>query len=210
MSTFGDEPTSTPPGGELPDHPGGTGGGFGAPPAGGFDGPSGGGFGGPAGGGFAAPAGDPYGTGYGTPQGGPPPGALAGFWIRFGAALLDGLLIGLIAGIFGRAGSAGNAGVQFLLGGAYFIFFHSTKNGQSLGQKVCGIRLVDSATGGQVNPGAAAVRFLMSYVSGLALLIGYLWMLWDPMKQTWHDKVANTLVVYTRVVPAPSESLVER
>jgi uncharacterized RDD family membrane protein YckC len=35
----------------------------------------------------------------------------------------------------------------------------------------------------------------MSYVSQLALLLGYLWMLWDPNKQTWHDKVAQSVVV---------------
>jgi uncharacterized RDD family membrane protein YckC len=35
----------------------------------------------------------------------------------------------------------------------------------------------------------------MKLVSGVALGLGYLWMLWDPNKQTWHDKVAKTYVV---------------
>jgi uncharacterized RDD family membrane protein YckC len=35
----------------------------------------------------------------------------------------------------------------------------------------------------------------MSLVSAIALLIGYLWMLWDSEKQTWQDKVARTYVV---------------
>jgi uncharacterized RDD family membrane protein YckC len=26
-------------------------------------------------------------------------------------------------------------------------------------------------------------------------LLGYLWMLWDSEKQTWHDKAANAVVV---------------
>ena len=31
----------------------------------------------------------------------------------------------------------------------------------------------------------------MSIVSAVVLLLGYLWMLWDPEKQTWHDKVGR-------------------
>jgi uncharacterized RDD family membrane protein YckC len=153
-----------------------------------------------------------YGTGYGVPYGqpapGPPPGALAGFWIRFAGAILDAILLGVVGGLitFGDASPL----VSALIGGAYFTFLHSTKAGQTLGQRVCGIRVVDSRTGGQVEVASAAIRWLMSYVSAFALLIGYLWMLWDPQKQTWHDKVANTLVVYSRVVPPPSSSLIER
>jgi hypothetical protein len=26
-------------------------------------------------------------------------------------------------------------------------------------------------------------------------LLGYLWALWDERKQTWHDKVVNSIVV---------------
>jgi uncharacterized RDD family membrane protein YckC len=29
----------------------------------------------------------------------------------------------------------------------------------------------------------------------LVFCLGFLWMLWDPNKQTWHDKVAQTYVV---------------
>jgi uncharacterized RDD family membrane protein YckC len=189
MSTFGEDPAQHPQGGELPSYPGETG----------------------MGPGVGDPYGAPYGTPYGAPQGGPPPGALAGFWIRFGSALIDGILLGVVASVLTFGGDAGTStGLQFLLAGAYFIFLHSTKAGQSLGQRVCGIRLVDAKAGAQVTPASAAVRFLMSYVSGFALLLGYLWMLWDPMKQTWHDKVAGTLVVYSRVVPPPSTSLLER
>jgi uncharacterized RDD family membrane protein YckC len=32
-------------------------------------------------------------------------------------------------------------------------------------------------------------------------IIGYLWMLYDPEKQTWHDKVAGTFVVPTSAYP---------
>jgi len=45
--------------------------------------------------------------------------------------------------------------------------------------------------------GRAFVRWLVSLVSGFVILIGYLWMLWDSEKQTWHDKAANSVVVPT-------------
>ena len=41
----------------------------------------------------------------------------------------------------------------------------------------------------------AAVRYLASIVSAICLFIGYLWMLWDKEKQTWHDKLSNSVVV---------------
>jgi uncharacterized RDD family membrane protein YckC len=31
--------------------------------------------------------------------------------------------------------------------------------------------------------------------SGLVLLLGYLWAIWDANKQTWHDKAAGSFVV---------------
>jgi uncharacterized RDD family membrane protein YckC len=33
------------------------------------------------------------------------------------------------------------------------------------------------------------------FISSLILLLGYFWMLWDPKKQTWHDKIAKSVVV---------------
>ena len=41
----------------------------------------------------------------------------------------------------------------------------------------------------------------MSIVSGLACGLGYLWMLWDPQRQTWHDKAAGTYVVRVSAYP---------
>ena len=32
----------------------------------------------------------------------------------------------------------------------------------------------------------------MMWIGSIPLYLGWFWMLWDPQKQTWHDKVANT------------------
>jgi uncharacterized RDD family membrane protein YckC len=138
----------------------------------------------------------PGATAPGAPAGGPDPTALAGFWIRFGGALLDGLLLGLLTGW------TRNSLLSFVVAGAYFTYLHATPAGQTVGNRVCGIRVVDAASVGKLDYGRTLVRFLMSYVSGIALAIGYLWMLWDPRRQTWHDKVANSVVVRADRYPA--------
>lgn len=143
--------------------------------------------------------------GYGQPAGGPQPDALAGFWIRFAGALIDGILLGVVGQVLATIlGNAGNL-LGIAVGGAYFTYFHASAAGQTIGNKVCNIRIVDEANGQSIDYGRAAIRWLMSYVSALAILLGYLWMLWDPNKQTWHDKVARTLVVKTQYYPPAAE-----
>ncbi len=44
-----------------------------------------------------------------------------------------------------------------------------------------------------------AARYVGKAVSGAPLALGYLWALWDPQRQTWHDKFANTYVVLVPV-----------
>lgn len=135
---------------------------------------------------------------------GPDPDAFAGFWIRLLGVVIDGLLLTVVTGTVDRI-VTGGAAVGFVVAGAYFTYFHSTPAGQTLGNRVVGIRVVDAGTGGHLDHVRALLRWLMSYVSGIALFIGYLWMLWDPAKQTWHDLVANSYVVKASHHPPPAE-----
>jgi uncharacterized RDD family membrane protein YckC len=66
-----------------------------------------------------------------------------------------------------------------------------------------GIRVLGLDTGGSIGYGRAFLRWVMSIVSAIVLLIGYLWMLWDREKQCWHDKVANAVVVPVADYPLP-------
>jgi uncharacterized RDD family membrane protein YckC len=153
------------------------------------------------------------------PAGGPPHEALAGFWRRFAASFLDLLLVGVLASAVGellgldtaistadtegdgfhlRVGSSGPYTAIEL---AYFTYLHATSAGQSIGNKVLGIRVLDADSGGSLPFLRAFVRALMSYVSAIALFLGYFWMLWDGRKQTWHDKVASSLVVRSSAYP---------
>jgi len=144
--------------------------------------------------------------------GGPPPGYTpygqhvgpgisaerAGFWIRFAAAFIDGLIYGLPVGVITGVLGMNRGGQQLLsliVGGVYFILQESGPTGQTVGKKLCGIRVVDQMTGGTIDQGKAATRYLVSLVSGLVCALGYLWMLWDSDRQTWHDKVSQTYVI---------------
>jgi uncharacterized RDD family membrane protein YckC len=121
--------------------------------------------------------------------------ARSSFWRRFGAALIDGLVIGVVRLVLALiVGSNAAGGLALIVSAAYFVYFHGT-TGQSPGDAALSIRVVDAETGGTISYGRAFGRWAMSLVSGLALLIGYLWMIWDSEKQTWHDKVARTYVV---------------
>lgn len=138
-------------------------------------------------------------TSPGPSYGGAPTGQLAGFWIRFGAALIDGILLNIVAFVIGLVlPGRGNSGqlIAALVGAAYFTYFHGS-TGQSLGQKLVNIKVVDQESGGNIDYVRAFIRWAVSIVSGLALAIGYLWMLWDKNNQTWHDKASKALVVKT-------------
>jgi uncharacterized RDD family membrane protein YckC len=132
-----------------------------------------------------------------------PSGPRAGFWIRFVGLLIDGLITS-IPGWFVTAATGslvGVYGIGSLVGLAYSVYFIGSPSGQTIGMKAMSIRAIDAQTGGQIDYSKAFIRWLVALVSGLACWLGYLWMLWDPEKQTWQDKVAGTFVVPTSAYP---------
>lgn len=138
-------------------------------------------------------------------QPGGPSGPRASFGRRLVAYLLDGLLLGFIAGVLGsildRDTIESANGIGLLLGLLYFPYFEGGASGQTLGKMALGIRVIDFNTGRPIGYGRGVVRYLGRILSGLALLLGYLWMLWDREKQTWHDKLATSVVVPVRYYP---------
>ncbi len=76
---------------------------------------------------------------------------------------------------------------------AYHVAFWTWK-GTTLGGIICNVRVV-SANGGELRFVDALVRGLSSLFSIAVLGIGCLWMLNDPERQMWHDKIAGTVVV---------------
>jgi uncharacterized RDD family membrane protein YckC len=117
----------------------------------------------------------------------PPP---AGFWIRFGAALIDSLVLfaaefvlGFVAGLVWGGGIAESevfkatiAVFMLALTSAYYVVLHA-------------------ALGQTVPAGAAIVRYVGYWVSALPLLIGYLMVGVRRDKRALHDLMARTRVV---------------
>jgi uncharacterized RDD family membrane protein YckC len=85
--------------------------------------------------------------------------------------------------------------VMFAITVAYYVHFVG-KTGQTLGKQACGIWVVDERTGlPGIGNARATGRYFGSILSALPCLLGLLWPLWDAKKQTFHDKLAHTVVV---------------
>lgn len=136
---------------------------------------------------FAAPA---------APPSLPPPGGdlslypRATFLDRLAAFALDCILVGIAIQVLDLSRHDG-AFPSLLL--AYHIAFWAWK-GTTLGGIICGLRVI-RMQGTDLRFADALVRGLSSVFSIAALGIGCFWMLQDPERQMWHDKIAGTLVV---------------
>jgi uncharacterized RDD family membrane protein YckC len=137
-----------------------------------------------------------------------PSGPRATFGRRLGAYLLDVLIISVVSFILiaiGAAISDTAAVIAYLVvvvgSAAYFIYFEGGPTGQTIGKRALGIRVIDYNTGGPLGYGRGFIRWIARLVSSLLCYLGYLWMLWDREKQTWHDKLASTVVVPESAYP---------
>lgn len=148
----------------------------------------------------------------GTPSPGPALPPLAGRWRRLFAGILDAIIVGVISSplTYGSWSVALdpetgaleriNLGYTFLaalIGFLYYWLLHAYWNGQTLGKKLFGMRVVQE-TGQRITVGQAAVRQLVELVLASLCCLGIVdlgWILFDPRKQALHDKAAKTLVV---------------
>ena len=118
-----------------------------------------------------------------------------GFWIRFAAAIIDGIIISLIVSLISFVFVPFAFGILLLW--LYYWLFIGLK-GQTLGKMAVGIKVVDAA-GSVPGLGRAALREIPGkIVSTIAICLGFLWIIWDEQKQGWHDKIASTYVVSAR------------
>ena len=76
---------------------------------------------------------------------------------------------------------------------AYFIGFYVWR-GTTLGGLVLGLKVV-RLDGRPIDFACALVRGLGAVFSGIAAGLGFFWCAWDTERQTWHDKLAGTVVV---------------
>ncbi len=143
----------------------------------------------------------------------------AGFWIRFLAAFIDSIVVSIVTNpitlLIGqgfnpevREDAFGTTTIDWNFDGTRlglallistiipFVYYvvALSRWGQTLGALAVSIKVVRT-DGALLSPGAAFVRTIGAWVSGVALGLGYLWMIWDRRKQTWHDKMAGSVVI---------------
>ena len=131
-----------------------------------------------------------------------PSGPRATFLQRLGAALIDGILLGIVAAILEAAinGTVGSL-LALAVGIVYYGRLEGGASGQTLGKRALGIRVYDFASGGPIGTSRGILRYFARILSAIPCFLGYFWMLWDDEKQTWHDKIAGSVVVPVSAYP---------
>jgi uncharacterized RDD family membrane protein YckC len=76
----------------------------------------------------------------------------------------------------------------------YNAIFEATKLQGSLGKIICKMIVVDTR-GQRLSFGQALSRNFSKILSSLLCGLGFLTILWNPMRQGWHDQVAKTYVL---------------
>lgn len=149
----------------------------------------------------------------------------AGFWLRFAAALVDGIIMTIVfivittitglsffemlGGEMGTeemteeqmAAMTGGLGAIFLLSvllpWLYFAVQESSANMATVGKKIIGIKVTDMH-GQRLTFLNATGRHFGKMLSGLILYIGYIMAGFTEKKQALHDMMAGCLVVKSR------------
>ena len=85
--------------------------------------------------------------------------------------------------------------LEFLLMKIIYQAFFVMQYGASVGKLVMKIQVIEIASVQRPNVLVALNRAIFRVVSEIVFYLGFLWALFDPARQAWHDKTAKTLVV---------------
>lgn len=121
----------------------------------------------------------------------------AGFWIRVAALLLDVVIIALICSLLSGMFSAGShirIKADLLPALAIYGAVMWKLKGSTVGGIVCGLKVV-RLDDRPLDWGTAIVRALGCFLSLIVMGFGFIWVVFDDQRQSWHDKIAGTVVV---------------
>ena len=123
----------------------------------------------------------------------------AGFWQRFVAYFIDGIIVVFIAGIpsviVGLAADSPALIYVVYIVIAVVYFAWGNGSGGTWGKQLMNIRVVSPESGGNIGLGPGFARAIISWLGSIPFYLGWFWMLWDDKKQTWHDKAAGSIVI---------------
>jgi uncharacterized RDD family membrane protein YckC len=120
--------------------------------------------------------------------------------IDFAAILAGFIVITIVQAILGAVSDTLSTLVGLVLNlaiSAYglYILYMTGQRGASPGKRVMGLKVVKLADGQVLGGGMGIVRGLAHIVDSIICYIGYLFPLWDPMRQTLADKIIGTVVL---------------
>ncbi|MDQ6420896.1 RDD family protein [Paenibacillus sp. LHD-117] len=127
----------------------------------------------------------------------------AGFWIRFGAILLDGLIIGVplaILSLILSGGEDAENNVTNALSFFYSLLLPVFWNGYTIGKKICGIRIIRVLNNERPHIGNMLMRNLVWGIAivitfGIAFIVDIFMVALREDKRGLHDFIAGTQVV---------------
>ena len=154
-------------------------------------------------------------AGLARPAGRPaaPDARYAGFWIRWVAVLVDGLILlpiqrgvvelwgeslsvwedSLAHGLLPPVTILGAMGLTAAASLAYETLLTASPWQGTVGKKILGLRVSDTE-GRRLSFGRSLARGLLKYISTATLMIGYMMAGWTRRKQALHDLLAETVV----------------
>jgi uncharacterized RDD family membrane protein YckC len=132
----------------------------------------------------------------------------AGFWARWAAAFLDGIIlliaqfiVGFVIGLVMARSGQGSTAIEAvarivgtLMNWFYYAIFESSALQATLGKKALGIAVTDM-NGGRISFGRATGRYFAKILSALILFVGFIMAGFTARKQALHDMIAGTLVI---------------
>jgi uncharacterized RDD family membrane protein YckC len=150
------------------------------------------------------------------------PTRYAGFWIRFVAALIDSVILGIVGSVIGVFFGGGigaalssnrdpsNVNIAALVGAlstyllitfamhfVYHAYLESSEKQATLGKMILGLKVTD-VNGQRISFGKASARFFSKIISAMICYIGFIMAGFTEKKQALHDMLAGTLVVYNK------------
>lgn len=126
----------------------------------------------------------------------------AGFWIRFLAVIIDGVILSIIGSLFGSTQvidgmvSVNFFGWKMIIPLAYYLGFWIWKSATP-GKMALGLKIVDEKHE-NINVPQVFIRYFSMILSALPLFLGYIWASFEPKKRAWHDMLAKTYVIKTK------------
>lgn len=124
----------------------------------------------------------------------------AGFSRRLAGQLTDVVIIVAVSGCIAvvvETTTTYNA-IVWPLTALYYAWCEGRGSGQTIGKRAMRLRVVDDVNGVPIGVPRALLRFVVSLISFCVCLLGYVAMIGDPARQTWHDKAARAVVIDDR------------